>query len=137
MSPEHYAAAMDRAFAAGAVDVWATPIQMKKSRPAFMVSALVPPEHADAVARVLLRETTSFGLRRQLLQRQCLEREHVVAATDFGGIRVKVGRLDGEITTVAPEYADCLAAAEAHSVPVKRVHQAALTAYWSAANREG
>ncbi len=134
MSPEHYAAAMDRAFAAGAVDVWATPIQMKKNRPAFTISALVPPEEADAVARVLLRETSSFGVRRQLLQRQCLQRQHVTVATAYGDIRVKVGRLGDEVTTVAPEYADCLQAAEAHGVPVTRVHQLALAAYWSRAD---
>lgn len=132
MSPEHYAAAMDHAFSAGAVDVWATPIQMKKNRPAFAISVLVPPEQADAVAGVLLRETTTFGVRRQLLQRQCLQREHVTVATSYGDIRVKVGRLGQEASTVAPEYADCLAAAEAHHVPVTRVHQLALAAYWSA-----
>jgi pyridinium-3,5-bisthiocarboxylic acid mononucleotide nickel chelatase len=129
MSPELYARAMEQAFAAGAVDVWATPIQMKKQRPAFTMSALVAPEQADAVALAMLRETTAFGVRRQLMQRQCLDREHVTVSTAYGDLRVKVGKWAGEVLTVAPEYGDCLAAAEGHGAAVKLVYQAALSAY--------
>jgi hypothetical protein len=128
MSPELFGRACDQAFAAGAVDVWATPIYMKKNRPATKMSALAPPEAAEAVALTMLRETTSFGVRRQNLTRHCLEREQVTVTTEFGEVRVKVGKLAGDVITIAPEHADCLAAAEARGVPLKIVYQAALAA---------
>lgn len=121
--------AMEKLFAAGAVDVWATPIYMKKNRPATMLSALAPPESADAVAAAMLTHTTSFGVRRQAVQRDCLEREHVTVATPFGSVRVKVGKRDGQVLTAAPEYEDCAAAADAHGASLKDVYQAALAAW--------
>jgi len=126
LSPELYPGAAEQAFAAGAVDVWATPIQMKKGRPGLIMSALVEPDAADAVTRAMLRHTTSFGVRRQFLARQCLDREWVSVDTPYGSIRVKLGSLEGEVLSASPEYEDCAAAARQHGVPVKRVYQAAL-----------
>lgn len=126
MNPEHYALACERAFAAGALDVWTTPIMMKKNRPAIQLSALALPEQASQVADVILRETTTFGVRSQRLSRHCLAREHRAVLTPYGEIRLKIGRQGEEIVTVAPEYADCLTAAQTHGVTLKQVYAAAL-----------
>jgi uncharacterized protein (TIGR00299 family) protein len=128
MSGEFFGYAMDKLFAAGAVDVWATPIFMKKNRPAMMLSALVHEDRAEAVVEAILMHTTSFGVRRQTVGRTCLEREHVEVATVYGSVRVKVGQRDGRVLTAAPEYEDCAAAADKAGVPLKAVYQAALCA---------
>lgn len=129
LSGELIGYATEQLFAAGAVDVWCTPIQMKKNRPATMLSALCPPDQAAAVTDALLLHTSSFGVRTQTLTRQCLEREHVTVETTYGAIRVKVGKRGGEVVTAAPEYADCVAAAEAAGVALKMVYAAAVAAY--------
>lgn len=121
--------ATEQLFAAGAVDVWTTPITMKKNRPATMLSALAAPERAASVTAALLAHTTSFGVRTQKLTRQCLDREHVTVETAYGPIRVKVGKLAGAVLTAAPEYGDCVAAAEGARVTLKVVYQAAVAAY--------
>jgi len=128
MSGEFFGYAMEKLFAAGAVDVWATPIFMKKNRPATMLSALVHEDRADAVAEAILMHTTSLGMRRQRVERDCLDREHVTVETPYGPIRVKLGKRDGKVLTAAPEYEDCAAAAEKAGVSLKAVYAAASAA---------
>jgi len=128
MNPELYPYLMAQAFAAGALDVWLTPIQMKKGRPAVTISALATPADAEAVASAILRESTTFGVRLTHSQRRCLKRETVTVTTRFGELPVKVGYLDGRVVTVAPEYEDCLEAAHKYGVPVKAAYSAALAA---------
>jgi uncharacterized protein (TIGR00299 family) protein len=111
----------DKLFAAGAVDVYTTPIQMKKSRPAVKVSALVPPSRRAAVEEVLLRETPTFGVRRVLMERSKLDRLERTVATPFGPIRSKVGLRKGKVVKSAPEFEDARAAAERHGVPLSKV----------------
>jgi uncharacterized protein (TIGR00299 family) protein len=115
----------EKLFAAGAVDVWTTPIQMKKSRPGIQVSALVPPSRREAVEESLLRETPTFGVRRTLMERRKLPRELVTARTPYGPIRFKIGSLGGEVLKAQPEYEDVKAAAERHGVSLARVYEAA------------
>lgn len=129
MSGEFFGYALEKVFAAGAADVWMTPIVMKKNRPAVMLSALAAAGQADAVAEAILMHTTSFGLRRQVVGRDCLEREHVTVSTPYGEVRVKVGKRGGRVLTAAPEYEDCAAAAQRAGLPLKRIYQAALAAY--------
>jgi len=126
MNPELYPHLMAQTFAGGALDVWLTPIQMKKGRPAVKVSALAAPADAEAVAGIILRESTTFGVRLTRSQRRCVDRETVTVTTRYGKVSVKVGYLDGRVVSVAPEYEDCLEAAQQHSVPVKAVYSAAL-----------
>ncbi len=128
MNPELHPYVVAQVFAAGALDVWLTPIQMKKGRPAVKISALATPADAEAVASAILRESTTFGVRLTRSQRRCLSRETITVTTRFGELSVKVGYLDGAVVTVAPEYEDCLEAAENHDVPVKAVYSAALAA---------
>jgi uncharacterized protein (TIGR00299 family) protein len=129
MSPELCAPAADAVFAAGALDVWWTPITMKKGRPALTLSALVEDAAKDAVIAAILRETTTIGVRYALLQRTVLARKTVEVVTRFGPIPVKVA-LDGDaVRNAAPEYEACAAAARQFNVPVKTVYAAAIMAY--------
>jgi uncharacterized protein (TIGR00299 family) protein len=128
MSGEIAAFALEHAFGAGALDVWTTPIGMKKGRPALMISALARAEQADAVASALLAQTTSLGLRIRPVERIERPRRILEVETSYGAIRVKLAEGDGLPVNVAPEYEDCRAAAEAAAVPVKQVYAAAITA---------
>ena len=128
VSPEIVAYAMEQAFAAGALDVFTSPIHMKKGRPGVLLQALVSDDKREAVEAVVFSETSTLGVRRYRVERSKLEREHVSVATPFGQLRVKVGRQGGAVVTVSPEHDDCKAAARAAGVPLKRVYQAALAA---------
>ena len=128
MNPEFYERVAQRAFEAGAVDVWTSPIFMKRGRPATKLSALSAPARTEAVAGAILRESTTFGVRVSDWERRCLPRESITVNTAYGEVRVKLGKVGEEVVTASPEYADCAAAAESHGVPVKEVHAAAVTA---------
>jgi hypothetical protein len=119
----------EKLFAAGALDVYSTPILMKKSRPAIKISVLVPPSRRAQVEAVLLRETPTFGVRRVLMERSKLPRRQVTVQTPYGLIRCKVGSLNGRTLKAAPEYEDARAAAEHHGVPLSKVQEAALRAF--------
>lgn len=127
-NPEGFDLLMERAFAAGALDVFFAPIQMKKNRPATLLSVLCPPDRADALAALLFRETGTFGIRAREQRRYTLARSWRTVATEFGDVRLKAGAWQGEEVTVAPEYEDCKRAAQAHGVPLRRVYEAALRA---------
>ena len=131
MSGEIAAFALEQAFRAGALDVWTTPIGMKKGRPALMISALARAEQADEVSRALLSQTTSLGLRIRPVERIERPRRIVQVDTPYGAISVKLADGDGLPVNVAPEYEDCRAAAEAAAVPVKQVYAAAAAAAMS------
>jgi uncharacterized protein (TIGR00299 family) protein len=129
MTGELCAAAAEAVFASGALDVWWTPIVMKKSRPALVLAALATTTQRDAVIAAILRETTSIGVRYSPWSRTVLEREIVTVATPYGPIAVKLARDGAELRNAAPEYEACAAAAKQHGVPVKLVYAAALAAY--------
>lgn len=119
----------DKLLAAGAADVYTTPIQMKKSRPGVKVSVLVAPSKRAAIEELLLRETPTFGVRRTLMERSKLDRTETRVSTRYGEIRLKIGTLDGETLKASPEYEDCRAAAEKHGVALSRVADAAREAW--------
>ena len=130
MSPElaaHAASAME---AAGAVDVWWTPITTKKSRPAWVLSALAPAAKATAVERALFSETSTIGVRRRPVDRLIADREIVTVETRYGAARIKIARIGGEIVNAAPEFDSCVELARAAGVPLAAVYTAAL-ASWS------
>ena len=114
--------------AAGAVDAWATPITMKKGRPALTISALAAVERADAVAHAMLRETTSLGVRRYEVTRAERPRRMIEVETAYGRIPVKVAEGPFGPPQVKPEFDACAAAARAHGVPVREVVRAAIAA---------
>ena len=129
VSGEIVGALFDRLFAAGAVDVFTTAVQMKKNRPGVLVTALAPAQAVADVERALFSETTTFGIRRHRANRRVLDREHVEVTVGGGAVRVKVGRLDGVVMSAAPEYEDCRRVAEAVGKPVKAVYAEAMAAY--------
>jgi uncharacterized protein (TIGR00299 family) protein len=128
MNPQFYGYIMDRLFAAGALDVTLTPMQMKKNRPAVLLAVLCRPVEAEALTSILFEETTTLGVRRSAVQRVCLPRTQQTVATEFGPIRVKVANLDG-VERAAPEYEDCRRAAETYRVSLAAVIEAAQAAY--------
>jgi len=130
--PELAPDASAAAFAAGALDVWTTPVTMKHGRPGFVLHALARPRDERAVARALLRETSTLGIRLARHDRIELEREHRSVRVGGREVRVKLGRLDGELVNVAPEHADCEAVARALGEPVKAIWARALAAAYEA-----
>ncbi|HUY82188.1 MAG TPA: ATP-dependent sacrificial sulfur transferase LarE [Acidobacteriaceae bacterium] len=129
MTPEVLAYVAERGRALGALDVMLAPVIMKKGRPGTLITVLCNEPEAAALQDLLLRETSTLGVRVRQEKRVCLERAHVRVSTAYGEIRVKVGTCNGETLNAAPEFEDCRAAALKHRVPVKQVMQAALAAY--------
>ena len=129
MTPEVCGHAIDRLLAAGALDAWATPIQMKKSRPASMLCAIAEDAAVAAVEEVFFRETTTFGVRRTRAERSKLAREHRTVQTPYGPVRVKVGTLAGRVVTASPEFEDCRSLAREKDVPLRDVMSAASAAF--------
>ncbi len=129
MTPEVAAHAADQARAAGALDVWVVPILMKKGRPAIEIRALCPSERRSAVARAILRETTTLGIRIVAASRLEADRRIVEVETRWGRVPVKVGVFEGEEINAAPEMEACREIAQREGVPLKRVLSEAMSAY--------
>ncbi|MFO0838829.1 MAG: nickel pincer cofactor biosynthesis protein LarC [Phycisphaerae bacterium] len=121
--------ACERLLQAGALDAYLVPIIMKKGRPGCLITALARPEDATKLEAQILRETTTFGVRRHDAQRAKLARRHVRVATAFGEIRVKEGRAADRVIHAWPEYEDCAAAAREAGVGLDVVQRAALDAW--------
>jgi pyridinium-3,5-bisthiocarboxylic acid mononucleotide nickel chelatase len=126
--PELVPDALDQARQAGAIDTWVTPVQMKKGRPGFLISALTRPPDEDDVAAALLEHTSTLGVRAAPMRRYELARETREVDVFGRPIRVKVGLLHGRVVNVAPEHDDCAAVAAGVGRSVKEVWAAALAA---------
>ncbi len=116
---------VETALAAGALDVFHTPIQMKKSRPGVLLTVLCAEADADKFSELVLRETTAFGVRRTIAERRKLRREIVKVKTPHGEVEVKLGKLDGQIVQTKPEFESCRKAAAKAGVFLKQVAEAA------------
>jgi len=116
-------------FGAGALDVWWSPITMKKGRPALLCGALAPRAARDAVANALMRETTTIGVRYFAIARSVLQRRFETVTTAYGPVRMKVSSLAGRDATATPEFDDCAACAKAANVAVRDVITAAQLAW--------
>jgi uncharacterized protein (TIGR00299 family) protein len=121
MNPQIFGYLMELLFEAGALEVFTTPVQMKKNRPGALLSVLSRPDDADRLAEIVLRETTTLGIRRREETRQVLARTLKTVSTRFGDVRVKVASWNGTVTGCAPEYEDCRRIAQRDRVPLKRV----------------
>jgi len=126
MSPEFFGGIFERLLAAGALDVSVAPLQMKKSRPGFLISAIVPSARSAAVQEVFFRETTTFGLRIFEARRAKLARETRQVQTPLGTVRIKIGVLGGRIIRAKPEHDDCARIASERGLPFREVYAAAL-----------
>jgi hypothetical protein len=125
-TPEVIGHACEMLRAAGALDVCVTPVQMKKSRPGAVVTVLARPQNRDAMESILFRETPTFGVRWRDEQRRVLDRSWVEVELLGETVRVKLGRLDGDVVTASPEYEDCARVAAAKGVPLREIYTAAL-----------
>jgi hypothetical protein len=121
MPGEVFGFVQERLFEAGALDVWFTPIQMKKNRPGVMLSATVPADKAAAAVKVILRETSTLGVRTRSVERYEAAREVIEAVTSLGRVPVKVKRLGGEIVDASPEYEVCRGLSLKLGVPLQEV----------------
>jgi uncharacterized protein (TIGR00299 family) protein len=129
LNPQFYESAMERLFAAGALDVFLTPIQMKKNRPGTLLSVICDPTGAESLAAVVLAETSTLGVRMSRWERVCLDRRWEEVITGFGTIRIKIGERDGKTITASPEYEDCKQAAAEHDVAIRQVYESAMVQY--------
>jgi uncharacterized protein (DUF111 family) len=125
INPQFLGRFLEKALAAGALDVFHTPIQMKKNRPGILLSVLCAETDADKFMEIILRETTAFGVRRHLAERRKLQRELREVSTPYGPVTVKIGKLDGQILQAAPEFESCQQRADQANVPLKLVYEAA------------
>ncbi|MDY3553996.1 nickel pincer cofactor biosynthesis protein LarC [Gemmata sp. JC717] len=123
ISPEVIGFAIERLFEAGALDVFAVPVQMKKQRPGVLLSVICDPVHVAAFEEILFRETGTFGVRRTSAARAKLRREAVSVETPWGPVDAKRGWRDG-FEIVTPEYEDCVRVAREHNVPLRDVYAA-------------
>ena len=121
MSPQLYEPLMERLLAAGALDVFLTPVIMKRSRPGVVVTVLCEQTRVDDLAAALFQETSTIGVRWSSMQRRRLPREMVTLNTSYGPIPFKVSRLDGRVVTVTPEFADVVRVAREKGRAVREV----------------
>jgi pyridinium-3,5-bisthiocarboxylic acid mononucleotide nickel chelatase len=137
LSPEILGAVQDSLFQAGALDVFFTAIQMKKNRPATMLSVLCQLSALEKIQEIIFAETSTFGIRYREMNRKTLDRELVEVTTSAGQIQIKIGRHDGKILQVAPEFESCLAAAQRTRQPLKRIYELAVETFWSSSYGSG
>jgi pyridinium-3,5-bisthiocarboxylic acid mononucleotide nickel chelatase len=129
LNPEILGYFSEQALAAGALDVFFTPIQMKKNRPGSLLTVLCAEADQDRFCEMLLRETSTFGVRRSLCERRKLHREVIKVKTIFGEVSAKVGKLDGRVLHVSPEFESCKEVARKAKVALKQVYEAAIKGY--------
>ena len=129
LNPQVFGYVMDRLLEAGALDVLATPVQMKKNRPGTLLTILAKPEDAAKLTEIVFAETTTLGVRRREEKRQVLARKWNTVATRFGDVRIKIASLNGTVTSYSPEYEDCRRIAAERKIPLKAVMNEAMEAY--------
>lgn len=129
MNPQIFGAMMDRLYAAGALEVFYQPVQMKKNRPGTLLTVVCAPEMREALADLVFRETTTIGIRYQEMPRMCLAREIVPVETPYGVVRFKVARKAGAVLNAQPEFDDLARVAAEQGVPIKMVQTAAVGAW--------
>ncbi len=121
---------MEKALEAGALDIFYTPVQMKKNRPGVLVTLLCRTEDRRRMSELIFRETTTLGVRYREERREILRREHIAVETAFGQIKMKMARdAGGQVVNYAPEFEDCRSAAEQYQAPIREVQAAAIRAY--------
>jgi hypothetical protein len=134
LNPQFYETAMERLFAAGALDVFLAPIQMKKNRPGTLLSVICDPDRAEALVSIILAETSTLGVRMSRWERVCLDRRWEEVVTPFGTIRIKIGERNGNTVTAAPEYEECKRAAAKHDVAIRQVYENAIILFRTGRN---
>jgi len=129
MNPQIYGYFLEKALAAGALDVYTTPVQMKKNRPGTLLTLLCKPADTNNLMSLIFAETTTLGARTYRAQRRTLPRETVNVHTQYGDVHIKLSRVNGNIRHVAPEYEDCRRLASEKNVPLQQVINEALRSF--------
>ncbi|MGZ4787263.1 MAG: nickel pincer cofactor biosynthesis protein LarC [Terriglobales bacterium] len=129
LNPQVFGYVMDKLLEVGALDVFGTPVQMKKNRPGMLLSVLARTEDAQRLSKMIFAETTTLGIRMREERRTVLLRRSQTVMTPWGEVRIKIGNLNGSVTNYAPEYEDCRRIASEHNVPLKSVMQEAIRIY--------
>jgi uncharacterized protein (TIGR00299 family) protein len=129
MNPQLFGVVMDRLYAAGALEVFYVPAQMKKNRPGTLLTVVSPPELRTPLSEIIFRETTTIGLRCAEIERECLQREVIQVETGLGTVRFKVAWHGGRVVNAVPEFEDCARLAQSHDLSVKEVQAIAVQAY--------
>jgi hypothetical protein len=129
LSPEILGAVTEQLLKAGALDVFLTPIQMKKNRPGLQLTALCVESAVSKVAELIFRNTTSFGVRMDRVDRLKLARRFETVSTEYGSVTVKIGLLGGETVQVSPEFESCKALSEKTGQPIRTIYEAAVQAW--------
>ena len=135
LTPQVLAYAMERLLKEGALDVFSTPVQMKKNRPGALLTVLTKPADAERLTKVVFAETTTLGVRRRDETRQLLIRRWETVETSWGPVRIKVANMNGTVSNYAPEYEDCRRIATENHVPLKNVLQEAMRVYVEKSSR--
>ncbi len=128
-TPELVGCLFDQLLEAGALDVFTTPVFMKKQRQGILLTVLCIPSARKKMLDLIFRESTTFGIRERLEKRTILERSFESVETPYGKVRIKMGRRNDEIITASPEIEDCRKCAEESGVPVKKVYDVALSIF--------
>jgi hypothetical protein len=123
MDGESWGHFLERAFREGALDVYFTPVQMKKNRPGVLLSILCQPADQERFAALIFRETTTLGLRKSITRRLVLDRETRKLDTQFGEVRIKIGRFKGQVANISPEYEDLRRITKETGLPFKVIKQ--------------
>ncbi len=130
-TPEIIGALQGKLMSSGALDVYFTPVQMKKQRPGTLVTVIARPADSELMLDIIFSESTTFGVRQQVCHRAVLDRRHETVQTVYGQVRIKVGSWRGRVVTRSPEYDDCATCAQNAGVPLKDVYEAAMRAFGS------
>lgn len=129
MNPQIFGVLMEKLYAAGALEVFYSGIQMKKNRPGTLMTIVAKPEQRDVMTDIVFRESTTIGIRHQVLARECLDREMVTVATGVGPVRFKVASRDGRVLNAQPEFEDLAKLSAERGIPVKEVQALAHKAW--------
>jgi uncharacterized protein (TIGR00299 family) protein len=129
MNPQIFGVLMDKLYAAGALEVFYSSVQMKKNRPGTLMTIVATPPLREAMTDIVFRESTTIGVRYQELARECLDREMVTVATGLGPVRFKVARRDGQVLNAQPEFEDLAKLSAERGVPIKDVQALAHKAW--------
>ncbi|MBY0494594.1 MAG: nickel pincer cofactor biosynthesis protein LarC [Cyanobacteria bacterium] len=129
MNPQIFGVLMEKLYAAGALEVFYSAVQMKKNRPGTLMTIVATPEQRDAMTEIVFRESTTIGIRHQELSRECLDREMVTISTSLGPVRFKVARRDGRILNAQPEFEDLAKLSAERGIPIKDIQALAHKAW--------
>lgn len=129
MNPQIFGPLMDALYAAGALEVFYSAVQMKKNRPGTLMTLVARPEHREKLTDIVFRESTTIGVRYQEMSRDCLDREMVSVATAVGPVRFKVARRNGQVVNAQPEFDDLAKLAAERSIPIKEIQALAQKAW--------